>query len=157
MLFRSRDVVGEAAYDAIKEYLVRALSGKLVVYETKIPTKGVGTRDIQPTYVPHFSDDGAVKGLFVLVTDITERKRLEGELLRRERLATLGQLTATVSHELRNPLGVIRTSAFILRDGLKEEMPRARRALERVERSVLRCDRIIDEVQIGRASCRARV
>ena len=55
-------------------------------------------------------------------------------------------MTATVSHELRNPLGVIRTSAFILRDGLKEEVPRARRALERVERSVIRCDRIIDEM-----------
>ena len=41
---------------------------------------------------------------------------------------------------------MIRTSAFILRDGLKEEMPRARRALERVERSVMRCDRIIDEM-----------
>ncbi len=55
-------------------------------------------------------------------------------------------MTATVSHELRNPLGVIRTSAFILRDGIKEEMPRARRALERGERSVVRCDRIIDEM-----------
>jgi len=55
-------------------------------------------------------------------------------------------LTATVSHELRNPLGVIRTSAFILRGGIKEEVPRARRALERIERSVIRCDRIIDEL-----------
>jgi len=93
------------------------------------------------------------KLLLSFARDISQRKRAEDalraaqeELLRRERLATLGQLTATVSHELRNPLGVIRTSAFILRDGLKEEMPRARRALERVERSVMRCDRIIDEL-----------
>ena len=55
-------------------------------------------------------------------------------------------MTATVSHELRNPLGVIRASAFILRRGLNPDAPRAARALERVERSVIRCDRIIDEL-----------
>ncbi|MCH7794840.1 MAG: PAS domain S-box protein [Proteobacteria bacterium] len=143
---RISDVVGEAAYDIVKENLANALSGERIALETSLPIKDAGTRHVQATYVPHLSDDGGVKGVFVLVTDITERKRLEDELLRRERLSTLGQLTATVSHELRNPLGVIRTSAFILRDGIKEEMPRARRALERVERSVVRCDRIIDEM-----------
>ncbi|MCH9052831.1 MAG: PAS domain S-box protein, partial [Proteobacteria bacterium] len=147
---RVSDVVGEAAYDIVKENLAKALSGERVAFETSLPIKNAGSRHVQATYVPHLSDDGSddggVKGVFVLVTDLTERKRLEDELLLRERLATLGQLTATVSHELRNPLGVIRTSAFILRDGLKEEMPRARRALERVERSVVRCDRIIDEM-----------
>ena len=143
---RISDVVGEAAYDTVKENLAKALSGERVAFETSLPIKNAGIRHVQATYVPHLSDDGGVRGVFVLVTDITERKRLEEELLRRERLATLGQLTATVSHELRNPLGVIRTSAFILRDGLKEETPRAIRALDRIERSVLRCDRIIDEM-----------
>ena len=143
---RVREVVGEAAYSAVKENLAKALSGKLVVFETSIPTRDAGTRDVQPTYVPHFSDDGTVKGVFVLVTDITERKRLESELLRQGRLATLGQLTATVSHELRNPLGVVRTSVFVLRDSLKDVTPRVGRSLERIERSVVRCDRIIDEL-----------
>ncbi|MCH8998606.1 MAG: PAS domain S-box protein, partial [Proteobacteria bacterium] len=143
---RISDVVGEAAYDTVKENLAKALSGERLAFETSLPIKNAGIRHVQATYVPHLSDDGGVRGVFVLVTDITERKRLEEELLRRERLATLGQLTATVSHELRNPLGVIRTSAFILRDGLKEETPRAIRALDRIERSVLRCDRIIDEM-----------
>lgn len=76
----------------------------------------------------------------------SELRAAQEELLRQERLATLGQLTATVSHELRNPLGVIRTSAFTLRSGLNPEASRAARALERVERSVVRCDRIIDEL-----------
>ncbi len=70
----------------------------------------------------------------------------QADLLRQERLATLGQLTATVSHELRNPLGSIRISAFILRDNLREDDPRIRRALERMERNVVRCDRIIEEL-----------
>jgi PAS domain S-box-containing protein len=143
---RVQDVVGKAAPDTVKENLAKALSGEMVVFEATVQTKDAGTREVQPTYVPHFSEDGTVKGVFVLVTDITERKRLESELLRQERLATLGQLTATVSHELRNPLGVIRISAYTLRDGLGAEKPHVSRALERVERSVVRCDRIIDEL-----------
>ncbi len=82
----------------------------------------------------------------VVSADITERKRLESDLLRQERLATLGRLTATVSHELRNPLGVISTSTYLLHKVLPDHDSRATRALERIDRNVLRCDRIIDEM-----------
>ncbi len=75
-----------------------------------------------------------------------ELRAAQADLLRQERLATLGQLTATVSHELRNPLGVIRTSTFVARDGMNGATPRVQRALERIDRSVIRCDRIIDEL-----------
>jgi PAS domain S-box-containing protein len=142
----ARGILGEANCNAVKRDLAIALTGKQVSFEARIQTKDDGPRDIQSTYVPHFSNDGTIMGIVVLATDITERKRLESELLRRERLATLGQLTATVSHELRNPLGVIQASAYTLRDGLNPEAPRAARALERVERSVVRCNRIIGEL-----------
>jgi len=75
-----------------------------------------------------------------------ELRTAQAGLLRQERLATLGQLAATVSHELRNPLGVIRTSAYIARDGLSDAAPRVQRSLERIERSAIRCDRIINEL-----------
>ena len=44
-----------------------------------------------------------------------ELKAAQSQLLRQERLATLGQLTATVSHELRNPLGIISNAAYYLK------------------------------------------
>lgn len=75
-----------------------------------------------------------------------ELREAQAGFLRQERLAVLGQLTATVSHELRNPLGVIRTSAYVARENQKDKEPRVVRALERIERSVIRCDRIIDEL-----------
>jgi PAS domain S-box-containing protein len=75
-----------------------------------------------------------------------ELREAQSELIRQERLATLGQLTATVSHELRNPLGVIRTSAYVVREGLNGAPPRVERSLDRIERNVVRCDRIIDEM-----------
>jgi DNA-binding NtrC family response regulator len=43
-----------------------------------------------------------------------ELQDVQSELLRKERMALLGQLVATVSHEICNPLAVIRNAAFLL-------------------------------------------
>ncbi len=64
---------------------------------------------------------------------------------RARRLATLGQMTATIGHELRNPLGVIESSAFILRRKLPAE-PTLTRHLERVSRQVAACHRIVEDL-----------
>ncbi|NIR59016.1 MAG: hypothetical protein GWO02_05600, partial [Gammaproteobacteria bacterium] len=141
-----RRVLGEPAYEVCAPYIDATLSGQAVSYEGQMDYARGESRYVHCAHVPHLSEEGAVEGFFSIVTDISERKRLESELLHQERLATLGQLTATVSHELRNPLAVIRASAYTLRDGVNEAAPRAQRALERVERSAVRCDRIIDEL-----------
>ncbi|MCH8000331.1 MAG: PAS domain-containing protein [Proteobacteria bacterium] len=143
----------------------------LVNFEEELIDKTGARRNWLTTKVPLKDEAGRVHNVVTVSLDITERKRAEEELaalnetlekrveertaelrasqadlLRQERMATLGQLTATVSHELRNPLGVIRTSIFIARDGLNGATPRVQRALERIDRSVIRCDRIIDEL-----------
>lgn len=68
------------------------------------------------------------------------------ELLAQERFATLGQVTATVSHELRNPLGTIRTTLHTLRLRVGETVEGVGKLLERLDRNVMRCDRIIEEL-----------
>ena len=95
--------------------------------------------------------DPAVSGLIGVVTDVTARVRAQAELeeaqrelIQRERLATLGQLTTTVSHELRNPLGIMKTALHVLERA--PGTPAAERALARLDRSITRCDRIIGEL-----------
>ena len=68
------------------------------------------------------------------------------ELIKRERLSVLGQLTAVVSHELRNPLGVIGFSAYYLTRNVKEQDEKVRKHLNRIGEQVGHCDLIIDEL-----------
>jgi signal transduction histidine kinase/DNA-binding response OmpR family regulator/GAF domain-containing protein len=68
------------------------------------------------------------------------------ELIKREKLSVLGQLTATVSHEIRNPLGVIRSSVFYLQRKLGHADKKITKHLDRVEKQVDLCDSIVDEL-----------
>jgi len=63
---------------------------------------------------------------------------------RLERLSALGQIAGTISHELRNPLGTIRTSVFNLKDRMRnEKITWADKMLTRIDRNIARCDNII--------------
>src|SRR5262249_28075306 len=68
------------------------------------------------------------------------------ELVRKERLSALGQLTATVAHELRNPLSAIRNTYFVMKEAAGRKETNFDRQLERMERSIGRCDRIISDL-----------
>ncbi|MHC1743515.1 MAG: nitrogen regulation protein NR(II) [Syntrophobacteraceae bacterium] len=51
----------------------------------------------------------------------TERKKLEEQLQQTERLAALGEMIAGVSHEIRNPLGIIRSTAELLHGRIEND------------------------------------
>jgi PAS domain S-box-containing protein len=50
----------------------------------------------------------------VIIRDIRERKRLEEQRLRLEKMAALGEAAAMVGHDLRNPLQAIKNAAYVL-------------------------------------------
>ncbi|MBX2811565.1 MAG: PAS domain-containing protein [Myxococcales bacterium] len=72
-------------------------------------------------------DGGHMLGLVVALEDVTEAVRTKEALLRSERLATIGRMSAHVTHELRNPLASISLNAELLEElSLAAEEDRAR-------------------------------
>lgn len=73
--------------------------------------------------------------------DMTERNRMEQELVQSDRLATIGKMAATVAHEINNPLGIIRANVELL---LARDLPPgdAREFLDSIRRNSIRAGNI---------------
>jgi signal transduction histidine kinase len=77
---------------------------------------------------------------------LEEQRRVETQLIRAGRLGALGELTAGIAHEIRNPLHAMKGSAEILRDVVPEGVPE-RRMLDlhmvEIDRLVQAADRFL--------------
>ncbi|MFH0826194.1 MAG: ATP-binding protein, partial [Pseudomonadota bacterium] len=62
------------------------------------------------------------RGEKILIERANERKQLEERLQQSEKLASVGRMVATIAHEIRNPLGIIKSSAEMLH-GKKDPVP----------------------------------
>jgi len=89
------------------------------------------------------SKTGRDIGIACFIHDITEHKTMEAKLVIAERLASIGELTGQIGHDLRNPLTAIKNGAYYLRkkeDGLTET---GKKMLETIDNAVDDSDRII--------------
>ena len=68
------------------------------------------------------------------------------EIINKGRMAQLGQVVAMVSHEIRNPLGGVRTSTFLLRRKLQPQQFEFDTILDRIDAGIRRCDSIITQL-----------
>lgn len=108
-----RDVIGEAAWQAIAPYVQRVLAGERVDFELQIPYLDGGPRWIHATYSPDFDAEGQVRGFVVHVLDISERKQSADAL--KEIDQRKDEFLAMLAHELRNPLAPISNAVHIMK------------------------------------------
>ncbi len=71
-------------------------------------------RTFRISKVPLTDGRGDVTHVITLVEDITERRRIERQLLASEKLAGIGQLASGIAHELNNPMATIASCAEAL-------------------------------------------
>ena len=86
----------------------------------------------------------AERGAAELQKAYAELRETFEQLLRADRLSSLGELSAAVVHEVRNPLGAIRGAVEIMEDALPADSPR-REFADIAKREVDRLDRLIRE------------
>jgi len=80
-----------------------------------------------------------------------ELQKTQDRLIRSEKLAAIGKLAASVAHELRNPLGVIKNSAYYLREqltqsGMASTYPNMEEFLNIIENEISLSDKIIRDL-----------
>jgi PAS domain S-box-containing protein len=90
--------------------------------------------------------DGKPVRVVGILQDMTEQKEMQDRLVRSERLAILGQMAGGVGHELRNPLGAIKSAVYLLKMIFEEPEPDVKESLEILEKEVDTSERIISSL-----------
>jgi two-component system sensor histidine kinase PilS (NtrC family) len=88
---------------------------------------------------------GSPSGNVVIFQDVSEVVQMERELRRSERLAAVGELSASIAHEIRNPLAAISGSIEIMQRRLAAEEGESGRLMDIVVREVERLDLLITD------------
>lgn len=103
---------------------------------------GIDGRDLQARFERTTSSDGEV---LVFLEDVGRIKERAQQL----KLASLGRLTASIAHEIRNPLSAIGHAGELLREERRVEMQE--RLLRILNDNVIRLDRIVGDIlELGR-------
>jgi PAS domain S-box-containing protein len=91
-------------------------------------------------------EDAKPKSILVVSTDITEKKQLEAQFLRIQRMESIGTLASGIAHDLNNILTPILATAQLLKIRLVQEDERTQRMLEIVEVNTKRGAALIKQV-----------
>jgi len=134
--------------------VAKVLSGRLplALRESTLVTPGGKELHVQVSTSRMRAVGGTVLGAVVTLEDVSDIKALTAQLIRADRLAAMGELTAGVAHEVRNPLGVIRASVQLLEDAHCDQA-RIFEAAEVIKQEIDRLDRVIKALlDFGRPS-----
>ncbi len=132
----------------------KVLSGRVpkILLDTSVVVRKGQTLHVQATISRMRAVGGRTLGAVLTLEDVSEVRALTEQLIRADRLAAMGELTAGVAHEVRNPLGVIRASVQLLEDTECDE-GRLHDASEVIKQEIDRLDRVIKALlDFGRPS-----
>ena len=81
-----------------------------------------------------------------LESAVKQLRETQDELVRKERLATIGQLASSVGHELRNPLGVMSNSVYLLERTIDAPSPKSEHYLRLLRAQIKLSERIVSDL-----------
>lgn len=142
------------ADDGLESDVSKVLSGRipLALREASVVTSTGRELHVQASTSRMRAVGGTVLGAVVTLEDVSDIRALTDQLIRADRLAAMGELTAGVAHEVRNPLGVIRATVQLLEDA-QSDRERVHEAAEVIKQEIDRLDKVIKALlDFGRPS-----
>ncbi len=94
------------------------------------------------TLSPLKNSENKIIGQLLVFTDLTHLKAFEAQMALRDKLSTLGEISAGIAHELRNPMGVIAGYTKILSKKVPDPL---KSTVEAISREIIVMDRIISD------------
>jgi signal transduction histidine kinase len=88
---------------------------------------------------------GTTRGTLIIIDNITDRIRLEDQLVQTEKLTSIGLLAAGIAHEVNTPLAVISSYSQMLRKEISPEDSRYR-LLEKITKQTFRASEIVNSL-----------
>ena len=130
---KSREVVvgrpvaewaGEGVFaTTIRPRLDAAFSGQTIRSQDLVDIAGRGRRTLDVAYFPIFDAAGAVEGVVLNARDVTEKRKLEEQLMQSQKIESIGTLAGGVAHEINNPINGIMNYAQLILDRVGEGNP----------------------------------
>ncbi len=157
-LLGERDLLGKTVREAVPEAEEQGFVALLdEVYRTGVPYVGSGRaielarsgseelelRYLDFVYQPRREADGSISGIIVLGVDVTERRKTEEALVQSEKLAAVGRLASSISHEINNPLESVTNLLYLAQNAAVS--PDAKHYLQMAEIELRRVSAIANQ------------
>ncbi|MGA7920988.1 MAG: ATP-binding protein [Candidatus Acidiferrales bacterium] len=132
--------------DLVAEITARAASDHVSgIYKFHLNTRAGHHLVVNASIAPLVGKSGARLGRLILLDDITQRVRLEEQMVQTEKLTSLGLLAAGVAHEVNTPLAVISNYIQMLAKQIPADDPR-QKTIERIVKQTFRASEIVNNL-----------
>jgi two-component system sensor histidine kinase PilS (NtrC family) len=130
----------------LHEKLERSLRDRAPIHRYEMPVSQTGgtARPIGLSTSVLRTAGGEERGLLVTFQDLSDVRRMQERVRRADRLAAVGELAASIAHEIRNPLAAIANSTDMLRDELPVKGEQ-RKLMDLIVKESERLNRILDD------------
>jgi polar amino acid transport system substrate-binding protein len=132
----SKKIIGTeiAEYKVFSDFNLELIKNRTVKYEYDYNKKNYS---ISSVALPCLKEEHS--RFLLIIEDITNEKMREQQLLHNNKIAALGQFAAGITHEIRNPIGLIRNYVYIIKNKLYSSN-------KELEENILGIDNALDSV-----------